>query len=265
MTREPGDASLIPAAQRLRALLPPSAGIPLNGMSLARPDRCRKPSTDRPVALDQLDPALAAFAAGWRDPEPRAVATQFSKYWFRAAIPPVLVCAAVGRVAPSSALADLKLDTDGSGIPHLVVPDDPAIGDTPADGEAVLEHLFAVQLDQVVALLSKRSRLAPRVFWSNAANVLAWYLDQLRECPDLQAGAAALAARWSDSAAHPRFRGHNPLHMPRAANPEAGVDVAGSSIGRRRRICCARYLSADWELCETCPLNSAPAARTAKR
>jgi ferric iron reductase protein FhuF len=249
-----------PAAHRLSALLPPSAGIPLYGMSLAGPAAFARRATDPPVLPDGLTRALAKFGRGWHDPDPRAVATQFSKYWFRAVIPPVLVCAAASRAAPVVDADGLRLDTDGAGIPHLLARDDPAIAHAPADGDALVEGLFARHLDHVVDLLSQRSGLAPRVFWSNAANVVAWYLDNLRDEPATAAGAARLAARWSDAARHPRFAGHNPLHMPYADPADAGARA-----GRRRRICCARYLSADCALCETCPLSSAPAARSAKR
>jgi ferric iron reductase protein FhuF len=204
--------------------------------------------------------ARAKFAHGWTHPEPRAVATQFSKYWFRAVIPPVLVCAAADRAAATVAPGHLRLDTDASGIPHLLAADDPAIGQAAADGDAVLEGLFAQHLDPVVALLAACSGLAPRVFWSNAGNVVAWYLDNLRTQPATAAGAARLSACWSDAERHPRFAGTNPLHMPYAT-----PDVADAPATRRRRICCARYLSDDCGLCETCPLSRASAARSAKR
>lgn len=266
MTGGCADPAPVPAAQRLRALLPPEAGVPLYGLALAAPGRSAGHGRGESGVPDGLEPALAGFAAAWRDPEPRAVATQFSKYWFRAAIPPALVCAAAGRAGPDMAPAGLRLETDAAGLPHLLAPDDPAIAAAPADGDAVLERLCAAHLDPAVAWLAARSGLAPRVFWSNAANVIAWYLDQLRTWPATGPGAAALAARWTDSARHPRFPGRNPLHMPRAHGSDAsGGSGASPGAPRRRRICCARYLSADWELCETCPLSRASAARTAKR
>lgn len=260
MTQNRPDDAPQPAAQRLSALLPPSAGIPLYGMSLASAAAFARRATEPPVLPDGLTHVLATFGAGWHDPEPRAVATQFSKYWFRGVIPPVLVCAAAGRAAPAVDPDGLRLDTDAGGIPHLIACDDPAIAQTPADSDALVEGLFAQHLDQVVELLSEWSGLAPRVFWSNAANVVAWYLDNLRQEPATAAGAATLAMRWSDAARHPRFEGHNPLHMPYTCPDDADAPAA-----RRRRICCARYLSADCDLCETCPLNRASAARTAKR
>lgn len=249
-----------PAAQRLKALLPPDAGIPLYGMSFVTPEAFGQPAGGAQLLPDGVISALAKFAHGWTHPEPRAVATQFSKYWFRAVIPPVLVCAAADRAAPTVAPGHLCLDTDASGIPYLLAADDPAIGQAAADGGAVLECLFAQHLDPVVALLAARSGLAPRVFWSNAANVVAWYLDNLRTPPTTAAGAARLSARWSDAERHPRFAGTNPLYMPHAA--PAGGD---GPTARRRRICCARYLSDDCGLCETCPLSRASTARTAKR
>lgn len=261
MTRGGDGSQRVSAAHRLLAVLPPDAGVPLYGLSLAGPAAFADGSSAPPVLPNGLMQALAAFAAGWHDPEPRAVATQFSKYWFRAALPPTVVCAAAGLEAPASAPGRMRLETDRTGIPHLLVPDDPAIAHAPTAGEAVLERLFAIHLDPVVALLARKSGLAPRVFWSNVANVLAWYLDQLRDLPATGVGATALAARWSDPTTHPRFPGRNPLQMPRDA-PTATGQGPGA---RRRRICCARYLSADCGLCAGCPLESAPAARTAKR
>ena len=261
MTDDGGEEMRVrPASQRLKALLPPNAGIPLYGMSFVRPAAFGVPAGGAQLLPDGVISALAEFARGWTHPEPRAVATQFSKYWFRAVIPPVLVCAAADRAAPTVAPGHLRLDTDASGIPYLLAADDPAIGQAAADGGAVLEGLFAQHLDPVVALLAARSGLAPRVFWSNAANVVAWYLDNLRTPPMTAAGAARLSARWSDAERHPRFAGTNPLYMPHAA--PAGGD---GPTARRRRICCARYLSDDCGLCETCPLIRASAARTAKR
>jgi len=250
----------VDAARRLTAVIPPSAGIPVYGMTLAPPERMPDGADPDPATPDRIDAALVRFAAGWDDPEPRAVATQFSKYWFRAAIPPSLICAAGWRAAPDVALQKLALTADQAGIPHLVAPDDPAVGVAPADGEAVMTRLMADNLEPLVAALVARSGLAPRVFWSNAGNVIAWYLDQLRANPPTAGGARALAASWVEARAHPRFDGRNPIFRPLVET----TDAAGNAKVQRR-ICCARYLSDDLDLCASCPLSSAPAARRAKR
>lgn len=260
MIRDLPHAPPVDAARRLTGLIPPAAGIPVFGMTLAPPERMPDAPGRPPLLPDRLDAAMQAFAADWRDPEPRAVATQFSKYWFRAAIPPVLICAAGQRAAPNVALDALALTTDEAGIPYLVAPDDPAVGVAPADSESVMHRLMADNLEPVVAALVARSGLAPRVFWSNAGNLIAWYLASLRANTPTVDGARTVAARWVEARSHPRFDGHNPLRTPLSETPHS----AGNAVPQRR-ICCARYLSDDLDLCPSCPLSSASAARRAKR
>ncbi|SDF88926.1 ferric iron reductase protein FhuF [Limimonas halophila] len=256
MIRQLPHAGPVAVARRLIGPIPPAAAIPVYGMSLAPPARL----AGSPLIPDRLEAALAGYAAGWSDPEPRAVATQFSKYWFRAAIPPVVVCAAAGRAAPEVAPDALRVEPDGAGIPFLVAPDDPAIGIAPADGAALMDRLVRGHLEPVVAALAARSGLAPRVFWSNAGNVIAWYLEQLRAQPATADAARALAAHWVEATANPHFDGRNPMSKPVIDT----TDAHGRPV-RRRRVCCARYLSAELDVCGSCPLSSAPAARRAKR
>jgi len=246
-------------ARRLTGLIPPAAGIPVYGMGLVPPGRTMGTSANAVLTPAGLDAALAEYAAGWGDPDPRAAATQFSKYWFRAAIPPVLVCAAADRAAPAIELPALGAEMDG-GIPYLLARDAPGIAVAPADGESLMARLVDEHLVPVIAALATHTGLSPRVFWANAGTVIAWYLDQLRRQPATAAGARALAARWLETPDHPAFSGRNPMHNPLIAT----TDAAGHAK-QQRRVCCVRYLSSDLDLCASCPLSKAPAARRAKR
>jgi len=246
-------------ARRLTGLIPPAAGIPVYGMVLVPPGRSTGTPADTVLTAAGLDAALARHTAGWGDPDRRAAASQFSKYWFGAAIPPVLVCAAAGRAAPAIELTALGAALDG-GIPYLLARDAPAIAVAPADGETLMARLIDDHLGPAIAALTAHTGLSPRVFWANAGTVIAWYLAQLRRQPATAAGARALAARWLEVPEHPAFSGRNPMYTPLIDT----TDAAGRPK-QRRRVCCVRYLSADLDLCASCPLSKAPAARRAKR
>ena len=198
---------------------------------------------------DRLAALLSRFGQNYEQPEPGAVATQWSKWHFSVLLTPVLV---------ANIANDRQLPTDLEAI-GIILSEDCRTSAIRLSGEGKVvqspnaherfEWLIEGHLKPVIAALSRASGLPQKVFWSNAGNVAE---SVMRECeaflgtdhPGVQQGIELFATRnWPAGI-------RNPLYQP--------VRYVTDSEGthRKRRICCLRYSIPSLPYCKSCPLET---------
>lgn len=197
-----------------------------------------------------LDDALARFAAGFPEADPRAVASYWSLWYFNGLIvPTVAVTLRLERTLPVSLDRVRLLVDEASGtVPAIRLPDPgmDGIGEMPFEP---FRGLIRHHLAPLVAAVSHQWRLAPRLLWANAAHYLEWTLAELARDEEEPSEAVDMsrrlvsAERWPDG----------------WTNPMAGairyVDEGGGCV-RRRRVCCLRHRIPSVEGCGAlCPLK----------
>lgn len=193
---------------------------------------------------DLLD-AMVRLYGGEHDTHARALLSQWSKYYFGFAASAGFVAAAMlGR--PLDLSMDKTCVVLRGGLPvALYFPQDalqPPATDPAKRYAPLVDHLNAV-----IETLSAMTRIAPRVLWSNAGNLLDYLFEQCAPQFDLTEDAAWLFGPLAaDGEA-------NPLRMPvRLATPRAASLPNPFSA---RRVCCVRYeIPGETQLCGRCPL-----------
>jgi len=181
----------------------------------------------------------------------RAVTSLWSKWYFDALIPPVVVASLLLNHG-------FPLDLDGIGV---VLDDDgkaQAIR-LPHEGsriepEDVFERFAPLTLGHMepfVEALSIKGRGSPKIFWSNAGNLLENLLRRMRASAMVPEAAMVQGEMLLQARGWPERRS-NPLFQP--------VRYLGQDGIRTRRICCLRYLVPSLEICTSCPLPRNPSA-----
>lgn len=163
--------------------------------------------------------------------------------WYLVVTWPPLFTAALlcGRLPDlRGAHAGLVLDADSKPV-ALAAGDPLQVVDDPYTAlQAVVDRHAAPLIEQV----SRSAGMAPRVAWSNASNVLGWYLAEA----DAFAGPDALAPGWRLLCEPGRPNGAaNPLYLPQAAATRRGQRPG-------RRVCCLRYRLDAHPYCSDCPI-----------
>ncbi|MBS7544137.1 siderophore-iron reductase FhuF [Ancylobacter oerskovii] len=197
------------------------------------------------LAADRLAAELARFAARYAEPEPRAVASQWSKLYFTRLAVPAMVAAIAADWRLPLAPERLGVVLDGQGgiaafsLPHA------GAAQPAAQARQRFGFLVDAHLPLVVDSLARASGLSRRVLWSNAGNLIETVVERCAELlgdehPGVRHGRELLAGR--------RFAegDANPLFEP----------VRYMADGTRlRRVCCIRYLIPALAYCKTCPLE----------
>jgi len=201
-------------------------------------------SAHREAILD----AMTLRYGGDPDHHARALLSQWSKYYFRLAVPAALVSALVLHrplgMKPERCILALR-----DGMPEaLYLPHD-ALGEPADDPAPRYASLIDEHLRGVIDLLAGMTKIAPRVLWSNVGNLLDSLFAQCASLPD-----AARDAAWMFESRV--LFGHdeaNPLRMPvRNMTPRSSLLPAPF---RARRVCCVRYeIPGEDQLCASCPL-----------
>lgn len=197
-----------------------------------------------------LAPMLAAHGRDTDTHEPRALASQWSKFCFARLIIPSVVIQCSHDRAIDFATTPWRLTENADGTPGAFVFARDPLG-APGTG-----HDFSAMIDTVMqpvtATLCSGWGLSPRVYASNAAMYYAWAIDQLaaqaRGVPNALAAARALTAT--------RTRpdgGANPFHAPFKTLAPGATDGLGEPTRECRRLCCVRDLDPAWDLCSNCP------------
>jgi len=197
---------------------------------------------------DRLDSILKSFGKRYEEPEPRAVASQWSKLYFSRLILPAAAAAILFdwhlRLDLSS--IQIALDDDGGNIRFAL----PSMGapNTKHHSTERLSFLVVEHLRHVIPILSDVSGLPHKVLWSNAGNIVENVVQRSAALlgPDHDGVRDGqhylLSRRFEDGSLNPLFE------------PVRYVDNDGE-IQRKRRICCLRYFIASLSICKTCPLE----------
>lgn len=196
----------------------------------------------------RLDSVLKKFSTRYGEPEPRAVASQWSKLYFSRLILPA---------AAAVILFDWKLELDLSTM-RIALDDDggnmrfglrsKGTKQTPLNSKDRFSFLVDAHLSHVIPILSEVSGLPRKVLWSNAGNILETVVQRCTafqgpEHQGVRDGQHYLATRRFDD------NSLNPLFEP------VRYTCHNAEKQRKRRICCLRYFIPSLSVCKTCPLE----------
>ncbi|BAO91580.1 siderophore-iron reductase FhuF [Caballeronia cordobensis] len=233
-----------PPARRFADFAPPALAPYLQDVWLGTPDddAPRIPLTSLAGQRGAMLAAMTALYGGDAQLHARALLSQWSKYYFGLAAPAGVAAARLlGRpldMAPERTFVVLK-----EGMPAALHVDAGALQPVDAAPARRYESLIA-HLESVIGTIAGMAKIAPRVLWSNAGNLLDYLLAN---CPSILSDADQ-DAEWlfrSDDA--------NPLRTPiRDATPRSPLLP---NPFRARRVCCVRYeIPGETQLCASCPL-----------
>ncbi len=198
------------------------------------------------LAPGELAAALDRYSVKWgADACRQASASLWSKSLFAALLPGPTWLALTGRAIP----AEPKLAVAG-GVPEGFVVPAPSGPCGDPDATSLAAFLIGPVTGSVAALVSA-SGLAPRVFWSNAASMLAWLIERFEAIPETAEAARGFRAAILNAGSLPPHGVVNPMANLIGYVPTAVPGYPG--VTRRRRVCCLwDRLEAD-QLCASCP------------
>jgi len=225
---------------------------------------------DTVIGLADLDRHMPAMFDGVRrlvpGVEPRALMSQWSKFYFRAVAPAALAITVVhGRTLTlDSGACDIVLR---GGLPVQVrfpeaswTPPGEGEGDAVADPAPVrFASLLQGHLPAAMAAMQAAAGVSTRVLWSNAGNLLEFIVGEMRKVQSLSARAASDYAWLFDGDAGFGETSDNPLY--RTVRYVTPPSTTMPTPMRARRVCCLRYQLAgkgtrcdEALLCGSCPL-----------
>jgi ferric iron reductase protein FhuF len=233
-----------PQARSFADFAPPELAPYLQNVWLGTPDddAARIPLTSLSDHRDAMLAAMTALYGGDAELHARALLSQWSKYYFGLAAPAGVAAARLlGRpldMSPERTFVVLK-----QGMPAALHFDADALQAVDADPARRYASLVA-HLDSVIGTIAGMAKIAPRVLWSNAGNLLDYLLAN---CPSIFDD-AGIDAGWLF-----RSGDANPLRTPlRDATPRSPLLP---NPFRARRVCCVRYeIPGETQLCASCPL-----------
>ncbi len=211
---------------------------------------------ERPVLRD----LLARFAATYDQPDPKAVASLWSKWHFSVFATPVIAASLAADHELPVALSTLEIIPHAGGrtaavrLPHAGGPIAP---DTSPFSR--FDRLRADHLDPLIDALAAEGGLAPKVLWGNLGALFERVVARIEQGfgpdhPGVVAGTTILTGRsWPG-------RSRNPLYAPVRYMAQAD----GPPL-RLRKVCCLRYLIPALDTCQTCPLDPAKQAAAVPR
>ncbi|MFM0412874.1 siderophore-iron reductase FhuF [Paraburkholderia aromaticivorans] len=193
----------------------------------------------------ELLDAMVKLYGGERETHARALLSQWTKYYFG-------FTATAGFVAAALLRRPLVMSPDKT---HVVLRDGLPIAAyfacdalQPVECEPARRYAPLVEhLNAVIETLCALTRIAPRVLWSNAGNLLDYLFEQCAPQFDLSDDMAWLFGPLGANGEA------NPLRLPvRQAKPRAASLPNPFSA---RRVCCVRYeIPGETQLCGRCPL-----------
>ncbi len=202
----------------------------------------------------QLHETLEIFAQRWSEPDPRVVATQWSKTYFSTLLPAVLLpCLLDDWLLPlSPRTMGIRLSSAGA-VAGFELPSPGGHRDALKEAPGRFDVLVADHLQPVIQMLAAATPLPAKVLWSNAGNVFENVVGRAsrligNDHPAIREAMAFMAERRDPSG---RI---NPLF-----EPIRYIDNGDENI-RQRRICCLRYFTPELGYCKSCPKPDAGAA-----
>ncbi|MBO0145254.1 siderophore-iron reductase FhuF [Agrobacterium sp. Ap1] len=193
---------------------------------------------------------LETFSGNYVEPDPRAVASQWSKQYFSHLLMPTLAINLVLDRALPVRLDEVGVALMDDARPKSFFFDHAGSPIDAADFSDRFGNLIDGHVAPLVASISKASTLPQKVLWANVGNIVENVVGHCArlagETPSVRHGREMLASRlWNDGRRNLLFE---PIRYERAN---------GQQI-RKRKVCCLRYLSASLKLCGTCPLEEVP-------
>lgn len=172
----------------------------------------------------------------------RAAASVWSKHLMAALLPGPMLAALAGTVPAADPVVILD-----RGLPKATLPAVPAA--VRAMDPAAAAAWVTGPLASAIGALAAASGLAPRVFWSNAATMLAYLFEKWGDLPEAAERSAILREALFEAPRLAPAGTPNPLlgQISYVATP-----VPAYPTVRRRRICCLRDRLGQ-PLCASCP------------
>jgi len=151
-------------------------------------------------------------------------------------------------------LEDIAVILDDEGMPEAIRIRDDGIFNETQDAFAAFAPMIRGNLQPLIEAWSAFSGIAPRVLWTNAANLYEAILRGLEQFPHVPPGVIAEGERLITSSEWPDGW-RNPFRRPVIYRPDH------PTTQRWRRICCVRYLIPRYDYCSNCPHLLAEAQR----
>ena len=197
------------------------------------------------LRAERLEAVLALFATRYEKPEPRAVASQWSKLHFSRLLVPATAAAIAAdwRMPLAPERLGVALDAQG-GVAAFTLPD-PGTACPSRDAQERFGFLIEEHVPALIDAIARASGLSRRVLWSNAGNL---FENVVSRCSGVLGEAHVGVRHGREILARPRLAagGTNPLAAPVRYQPDGT---------RLRRVCCLRYLIPSLPYCHTCPLQ----------
>jgi ferric iron reductase protein FhuF len=193
-----------------------------------------------------IDSILDTYAAQYPGADRRAVASMWSQWYFARLLPSVMAASLLAGRSFPVALSEIAVIRAPEGHPIAFrIADDgvPAVG---TDAFQSFDRLLREHMEPFIAAWAAHTRVAPRLYWNNAAVYLDWILGEIATHPLADRALMAEAARLlrdrerTDGTPNPLFE------------PIQDVEAEGETQ-RWRRLCCLRYRLPEVAECGTCP------------
>lgn len=203
------------------------------------------------LTAEQQAAIVDAFCSEHGQTPALAVMSIWSKWYFGMVLPPYISANIVLGRMPACGVDDIRLILQ----PDCKISAAVVTGVTPVQALPLPGCALEPLVDRLVAPFIERyhqqTGVTRRVLWSNAGTLIEGvvrHLEKIGCSADLIAACDAYLAR-----THLADGTRNPLHLP-----VVYLDMPGES-GRRRRICCLRYMLPDEKLCCACPRDGTAA------
>lgn len=197
---------------------------------------------DRLARPEEMAVRLADFARTRPGQDIRGMASLWIQWYLVTAWPPLVAAVLLLDRRPDLDPARTLLVLDDEHKPEAIaIEAEAGVGNDPA---ALLAALVHGQAAPLIDSMSRAAGMAPRVGWSNAANVLGWFLVEAAAIAD----AEALVPGWRLLQERRRPDG--------TRNPLCIADFGNRSPDGRpgRRVCCLRYRLDCHPYCSDCPV-----------
>lgn len=175
----------------------------------------------------------------------RAVHSIWMKWYLNAFLPPVLLADVLLHRSLLVGLNDVRFAIADDGRINAVRIPDYSIDTAGIDPFTRLAPLIFDHFAPLIEILSDRSDVTRRVYWSNVGNT---YEAMLRRIENVS-GMSSRLAEAQQLLEAPKWPDGRP-------NPLAGAVHYENDI-RLRRICCLQYLLPDRRFCKACPIDEA--------
>lgn len=202
-----------------------------------------------PAARQALAAGFERYCRSMPGEDRRGLGSLWAQWYAVTVWPPLLTGILLRSVAPRLDAAETALLVDGSGCPTglRIAP-----GARSGDPATLLDSLAQDHTAPVLATIAEVTATAPRVPWSNVANVFGWMLGELGAIAD----AATLAPGYALLAQRRLADGRsNPLYT--------GADCVAATGRPPRRVCCLRYRLSGFGYCGDCPIPCSERPRAA--